>query len=373
VGFYVRKSVKAGPFRFNLSKSGIGVSTGVPGFRISTGPRGNHVSIGSHGVYYRTTLGGGRRRTSAARGPRRAVSGAARSPRAVRVQPVDEVVLQDTQGAGVDRLVPSGGGDLVGQLNTAAARSFPWTLLLVAVLVVAAAAGRVGVVIAVLAIPAVVWLALRARARRKVVALYEVDGPPAQWFQQVVDAFETMAGAAKAWRLTGAGEVVGTRAYKTHAGVALEVRQVAATITTAGPPHLATNVAVPTVSTGPDSLHFLPDRVLVRTGRRYTDVAYAQLSVRSESVSFVEAGAVPRDAQRVGTRWQYTNLKGGPDHRYKNNRELPVLLYGRLTLASSNGLNWVIDLSQVAPVRAAQTALQQVPAATLARTGPPAG
>lgn len=237
MGFYVRKSVKAGPFRFNLSKSGIGFSAGVPGFRVSTGPRGNHVSIGSHGVYYRTTLGGGRRRTSAARGTRRAVSGPARSPRAVRVQPVDEVVLHDTQGAGADQLVPSGGGDLVAQLNTAAARSFPWTLLLVAVLFVAAAAGRVGVVIAVLGIPAVVWLALRARARRKVVALYEVDGPPAQWFQQVVDAFDTMAGAAKAWRLTGAGEVVGTRAYKTHAGVALEVTQAAATITTAAPGH----------------------------------------------------------------------------------------------------------------------------------------
>lgn len=27
VGFYVRKSIKAGPFRFNLSKSGLGIST----------------------------------------------------------------------------------------------------------------------------------------------------------------------------------------------------------------------------------------------------------------------------------------------------------------------------------------------------------
>jgi hypothetical protein len=31
MGFYVRKSLKAGPFRFNLSKSGVGVSAGVPG------------------------------------------------------------------------------------------------------------------------------------------------------------------------------------------------------------------------------------------------------------------------------------------------------------------------------------------------------
>ena len=37
MGFYIRKSVKAGPFRFNLSKSGIGTSVGVRGFRVGTG------------------------------------------------------------------------------------------------------------------------------------------------------------------------------------------------------------------------------------------------------------------------------------------------------------------------------------------------
>ena len=35
-----------GPFRFNLSKSGLGVSAGVPGFRVGTGPRGNYVHMG---------------------------------------------------------------------------------------------------------------------------------------------------------------------------------------------------------------------------------------------------------------------------------------------------------------------------------------
>jgi hypothetical protein len=55
VGFYVRKSVKAGPFRFNLSKSGVGVSVGVPGFRVGTGPRGNYVFAGRDGFYYRAS------------------------------------------------------------------------------------------------------------------------------------------------------------------------------------------------------------------------------------------------------------------------------------------------------------------------------
>jgi hypothetical protein len=56
VGFHLRKSVSVGPFRFNLSSSGIGVSTGVRGFRIGTGPRGNYVHVGARGIYYRTSV-----------------------------------------------------------------------------------------------------------------------------------------------------------------------------------------------------------------------------------------------------------------------------------------------------------------------------
>lgn len=36
MGLYFRKSVRAGPFRFNFSGRGIGVSTGIPGFRIGS-------------------------------------------------------------------------------------------------------------------------------------------------------------------------------------------------------------------------------------------------------------------------------------------------------------------------------------------------
>ena len=50
MGFYIRKSINAGPFRFNLSQSGLGVSAGIPGFRVGTGPRGNYVHMGRDGI-----------------------------------------------------------------------------------------------------------------------------------------------------------------------------------------------------------------------------------------------------------------------------------------------------------------------------------
>jgi hypothetical protein len=57
VGFYIRKAFRFGPFRINVSKSGVGASVGVKGLRVSTGPRGTELHAGRGGVYYREKLG----------------------------------------------------------------------------------------------------------------------------------------------------------------------------------------------------------------------------------------------------------------------------------------------------------------------------
>lgn len=62
MGLYLRKSFRAGPIRFNLSKSGLGLSGGVKGARLGVGPRGTYVHAGRHGLYYRKHLSSGRSR-----------------------------------------------------------------------------------------------------------------------------------------------------------------------------------------------------------------------------------------------------------------------------------------------------------------------
>ena len=56
MGWYLRKSLKLGPLRFNLSKSGVGTSIGVKGFRVGSGPKGPYLHAGRGGLYYRTSL-----------------------------------------------------------------------------------------------------------------------------------------------------------------------------------------------------------------------------------------------------------------------------------------------------------------------------
>jgi hypothetical protein len=56
MALYLRKSIKIGPLRLNLSKSGVGVSTGVKGLRVGTGPRGKYIQVGRYGIHYRAKI-----------------------------------------------------------------------------------------------------------------------------------------------------------------------------------------------------------------------------------------------------------------------------------------------------------------------------
>jgi len=58
MALYLRKSFKAGPVRFNLSKSGVGVSAGVTGARVGLSADGRvYTHAGRHGLYARDTIG----------------------------------------------------------------------------------------------------------------------------------------------------------------------------------------------------------------------------------------------------------------------------------------------------------------------------
>lgn len=339
MGFYLGKSLKAGPFRLNLSTSGIGVSAGIPGFRVGAGPRSSYVRVGAGGVYYRTSLSGGRRPNPPAAKRLRAKAGPGHpNP--------DGVELEETEGVGISALVPTGPGSLVADLNQAA-QTLPWALILgIAIFGIFTINPLVGAIVLVVSSPGLVWLRLRGQAKRSVVSFYEVDGPPADWFDRLVGESSTYGGAHKLWRIVAEGQLHGTRQYKVNAGAGKSVRRRPVKYGTSGPRNLVTNVTVPTFTDGRNSLSFLPDRILVKTGRQYSDVSYSQLKTSGTAQRFIESGLVPSDAQQVGTTWQYVNVRGGPDRRYKSNPTRRIMLYSELELISETGLRWVFQSSR---------------------------
>ena len=107
-------------------------------------------------------------------------------------------------------------------------------------------------------------------------------------------------------------------------------------------------------------MYFLPDRILVRDGKRYADLPYSACRTAASPTRFIEEGAVPPDAVRVGTTWKYVNKGGGPDRRYKSNRQLPILKYGELTLSSPSGFSFTWQTSRPGAAQAAATALTMI-------------
>jgi hypothetical protein len=182
-----------------------------------------------------------------------------------------------------------------------------------------------GFPVVVATVAAAWWLRQRDLARKAVVVFYDVNDQYAQNFETLINEFAWVSDAQRKRRVMAHGS---TTAYqkKIHAG-AEEIERVipvAATIT--GPKQLTTNVSVPSLDNAQRAIYFLPDRVLIRERSDFAELHYDQLTVETAQIRWIEQEAVPADARQVDTTWRYVNKSGGPDRRFKDNRQLPVLL-----------------------------------------------
>ena len=127
------------------------------------------------------------------------------------------------------------------------------------------------------------------------------------------------------------------------------VRRSTIDVGTLSPPRVQTNVQVPCISMGPSQLYFFPDTIVYRDGRGYGAIPYSDFRVSQSFTRFIESEEVPADARVVDHTWRYVNKNGGPDRRFNDNRQLPVLQLGVLVLASSKGLNIQLNTSNPQP------------------------
>jgi hypothetical protein len=341
MGFYLRKSVKVGPLRFNFSKSGIGVSAGVRGLRVGTGPRGNYVHMGRYGLYYRQTLPSVTRPSHS--------HPALELERPPTIPANTHEPLTEIESADVSQMVDSSSAKLLAELNEKQKKMRLWPVVTGASLLLLVWAGAaewhpwaVGLITACAAVG--IFVAVRRDQFAKTVVLfYDFDEEMEKAYQLLHDRAATLAASAKIWHVEASGRV---RDRKYHAGASHIIRRKPTTIRTAEPPYVKTNIATIAIGVGRQTPHFFPDRLLVYDAHGVGGIAYPALQLEAGHTRFVEDGAVPHDAQVLDRTWQYVNKNGGPDRRFKNNRQLPVCLYDELSLRSGSGLNELIQLSK---------------------------
>lgn len=62
---------------------------------------------------------------------------------------------------------------------------------------------------------------------------------------------------------------------------------------------------------------------------------------------FIETESIPPDSIVVDHTWEKVNKNGQPDRRFRDNRQLPVVEYGKISLNSDTGINEEYQISNV--------------------------
>lgn len=335
MAFYIRKGFNFGPLRLNLSRSGLGTSLGVKGFRIGLGPRGAYLHAGRGGLYYRKGLGS---------------LGGGTTPSPGSAEPVPDP-LQPIDSADVGQMANAHAAQVLSELNRVQQRMdlAPLTGML---MVGAVVGGWFLPVIPVwgLGVTAILGIALVVYARHKDVSRgtavlhYDFDTASETHFNSLKRAFMQFAACQGLWHLEAAAQ---TDDWKRNAGATRLVRRTAVRPVLGLPRRVQSNIEVPTLLAGRQRLYFFPDHIFIYDGSRVGAVAYPELRAEVSSVAFREDEQVPSDSKVVGSTWRYVNKNGGPDRRFAGNREIPILEYATLALETDSGLREHFQCSQV--------------------------
>ena len=333
MGIRYRKSINlGGGFRINISKSGIGYSWGVKGYRVTKTAKGTTrttASIPGTGFSY----------VHESQKPNDQSSQHSANPTQQSVPVIDDnhYDTQDIVNNNASEMVSEGLESMLAsatraiKLKTTAAVGFWITLVF-------------GVAYHYLFILTALFTAMYFFVKKKgmIDLEYEIESDQQSLIDSRMNPYIKIAECSKVWRIMQTSIVIN---QKYHAGACHSVNRIACTSSFETPFPFRTNIKAAVIKAKRETLLFLPDKLLIIQGSKIGALNYNDISSHTYADRFIESETVPNDTRLVGHTWQYVNKSGGPDKRFKNNKELPICLYGKLELKSSSGLNTVIMFS----------------------------
>lgn len=331
MGFRYRKSINlGGGFRINLSKSGVGYSWGVKGYRVTKTAKGTTrktASIPGTGISYTQETG--------KNNSRRESTPTHQKP----VQSIDNNHY-DTQNI-VNNVATNMVSEGLEDMLAAASKTLKLNKLSTIGLWVT---GIWGFGLPIMFLFAAVFLTLKIYVKTKgaIDLDYSIDDDQQSEVNERMKPLIKIAECAKVWRIMQTSKVIDK---KYASGASNTVNRTACNATTKTPFPFKANVQVASFKAGKETLLFLPDKLFIIQGSKIGALNYSDISSNTHTTRFIESESVPRDSQVVGHTWKYVNKSGGPDKRFKDNRQLPICLYGELELSSTSGLNTVIMFS----------------------------
>ena len=337
MGLRFRKSINlGGGFRINLSKSGIGYSWGVKGFRLTKTSKGTTrrtATIPGTGISYVSESGKKNRNST-------------HSP-AVHTNPNNSSISDNTNTYDTQEIKNSVASEIVSDgledMLSSATNALKFKKISVITFWVSLMLGFGMPILFLLTVASAI--AFFVIKKKGVIDLnYTFEDEQAEIVAERMAPLHKITKSQKIWYLTQTSKVVDK---KYSAGASNLVKRQRCTSSATLPFPFKTNAEAFVFSLGREKLLFLPDKLFVIQGTKIGALNYADVNTSVEGYRFIEEEDVPRDASVVGHTWKYVNKQGGPDKRFNDNRELPICLYGKLIIKSDNGLNSVIVFSNI--------------------------
>lgn len=346
MGFRYRNSINlGGGFKINLSKSGIGYSWGTKGFRVTKTARGTTrrtYSIPGTGISYVDETGSRNRNRNSQRNNR---SIPQRSRQQYQPQPQQQInaPVRNIESAEISQFKAAEEGTISDALERTIRLNWIGNLLLFGLVLAF-------VHPALVLVPIVgIILKIAAHTAGRVNLEYSFDAEKQDEHTRRIDAWQLLVEGDKEWQVLSEQFNSNT---KVNAGAGRNLKRVECKIKKGHPYYIRTNVDTIEIRLhNKESLIILPDKVFFVRKRKVGMIDYSDFRISVSSVRFVERDGVPKDAQVVGQTWQYVNRNGTPDQRFKNNKQIPVCLYGQVFLRSSSGLNVELQISNIQNAR----------------------
>lgn len=164
---------------------------------------------------------------------------------------------------------------------------------------------------------------------------YEFDEEAYKAYENLNATWMSMNENKKFWQTISESQIN----QKTSGGASRGVTRIPAKAISKTPYYIKPNIAPFGLQLRKQKLFFLPDKLLVVSGRKVGAVNYSDITMGFGISNFVETDPVPKDAKIIRHTWLKVNKNGTPDKRFKGNRQVPVCEYGAIEIESGSVLH----------------------------------
>lgn len=330
MGLRFRKSINlGGGFHVNLSKSGVGYSWGVKGYRKTKTAHGatrSTISIPGTGLSYVTEQGKNVKKTSSQSSSTKKLESNYYDCQEIKNDDVKNIVSE-----GLEEMLASANKSLV--LRNTAMWVFFISLLL---------GFSFPLLFLITALAGVIWIYVSSKG---IIELsYTFDEEQANDVSQRFQPLDKIANSKNLWWISQTSKV---KDKKYASGASSSVKRNKCSVLKKTPFPFKTEEKFVAFKSGKEMLLFLPDKLFVFHGNKIGAVNYNDVVTSVHGQKFVEDKKVPSDAKIINYTWKYVNKSGEPDKRFQNNRKLPVCYYGEMEIRSDKGINTDIVFSNI--------------------------